>query len=76
MTGVQTCALPISRKIRRRFVGEKYAAVVDGLYAGRGEVALSAAITYEDGRKATLQSTLTVVAVEPTGQPTGEPAYA
>lgn len=65
-----------TRKIRRRFVGEKYAALVDGLYAGHGEVALSAAITYEDGRKATLQSTLAIVAVEPPGEAAGEPAYA
>jgi long-chain acyl-CoA synthetase len=65
-----------TRKIRRRFVGEKYAAVIDGLYAGCGEVALSAAITYEDGRKATLRSTLAIVAVEPAGEATGEPAYA
>jgi long-chain acyl-CoA synthetase len=65
-----------TRKIRRRFVGEKYAAVIEGLYAGRGEVALSAAITYEDGRKAMLESTLTIVAVEPPAEPRAEPAYA
>jgi long-chain acyl-CoA synthetase len=61
-----------TRKIRRRFVAEKYAAVIEGLYAGHGEVALSAAITYEDGRKATLESRLAIVAVEPAA----EPAYA
>jgi long-chain acyl-CoA synthetase len=65
-----------TRKIRRRFVGEKYAAVIEGLYGGRGEVALSAAITYEDGRKATLQSTLAIVAVEPPAEAQTEPAYA
>ena len=41
-----------TRKIRRGFVAEKYAAVVDALYAGAAEVELSAEITYEDGRKA------------------------
>ena len=65
-----------TRKIRRRFVGEKYAAVIEGLYGACGEVALSAAITYEDGRKATLESMLAVVAVEPPAEPEAEPAYA
>ncbi len=65
-----------TRKIRRRFVAEKYAAVVEGLYAGQGEVALSAAITYEDGRKAVLESTLAIVAVEPAGEAAREAAYA
>jgi len=65
-----------TRKIRRRFVAEKYAAVIEGVYAGHGEVAFTAAITYEDGRKATLQSTLAIVAVEPGGDRAGGPAYA
>jgi long-chain acyl-CoA synthetase len=45
-----------TRKVRRRFVAEKYAAVIDGLYSGKDEVELTTAITYEDGRQASLQS--------------------
>jgi long-chain acyl-CoA synthetase len=53
-----------TRKIRRGFVGEKYATVVEALYAGLSEVELAAEITYEDGRKAILRSTLAIADVE------------
>jgi len=53
-----------TRKIRRGFVAEKYASVVEALYGGRSEVELAADITYEDGRKAVLRSTLAVVDVD------------
>jgi long-chain acyl-CoA synthetase len=49
-----------TRKIRRRFVAEKYAAVIDGFYGGASEVELSAEITYEDGRKAIMRSVLAI----------------
>jgi long-chain acyl-CoA synthetase len=49
-----------TRKIRRRFVAEKYAVLIDAFYAGHREVELAAEITYEDGRKAVLRSTLAV----------------
>jgi long-chain acyl-CoA synthetase len=45
-----------TRKVRRRFVAEKYANVIEALYTGRNEVDLTATVTYEDGREATLQS--------------------
>jgi long-chain acyl-CoA synthetase len=65
-----------TRKIRRRFVAEKYAAVIEAFYSGAREVELSTEITYEDGRKATLNSTITIDDVEGTPQPVREPAYA
>jgi len=49
-----------TRKIRRRFVTEKYAAVLHAFYSGLEEVDLSTEITYEDGRKAMLQSRLAI----------------
>ena len=45
-----------TRKVRRRYVAEKYASVVDAFYSGQHDVELSSAITYEDGRSATLKS--------------------
>jgi long-chain acyl-CoA synthetase len=45
-----------TRKVRRRYVAEKYAAVIDAFYAGHRDVELTASITYEDGRQATVQS--------------------
>jgi long-chain acyl-CoA synthetase len=45
-----------TRKVRRRFVAEKYAPVIEAFYGGRHAVALTTSITYEDGRQAELQS--------------------
>jgi long-chain acyl-CoA synthetase len=53
-----------TRKIRRGFVAEKYASVIDALYGGRGEVELSAEITYEDGRKTIMRSNLAIADVD------------
>jgi len=67
-----------TRKIRRRFVAEKYAAVVEALYSGAPQVNLATEITYEDGRKATLNSTIAIDDIEETRQPVPkpEPAFA
>ena len=53
-----------TRKVRRRFVAEKYAAVLDAFYGGGDEVELATAITYEDGRQATLKSRVHIADVE------------
>jgi long-chain acyl-CoA synthetase len=65
-----------TRKIRRRFVAEKYAAVVEALYSGSHQVDLATEITYEDGRKATLNSTIAIDDIEETLHPVPEPVYA
>jgi len=49
-----------TRKIRRRFVAEKYAKVVDAFYGGAKQVELTTEITYEDGRKQTLRSNIVI----------------
>jgi long-chain acyl-CoA synthetase len=58
-----------TRKIRRGFVGEKYAAVIEALYAGQAEVELAAEITYEDGRKAVMRSVLAIADVDESAVP-------
>jgi long-chain acyl-CoA synthetase len=65
-----------TRKIRRRFVTEKYAAVIDAFYSGEAEVEVTTEITYEDGRKATLTSTIVIEDVLAPAAPAREPAYA
>ncbi|MFL5268010.1 MAG: AMP-binding protein, partial [Stellaceae bacterium] len=65
-----------TRKIRRPFVAEKYARLIEAFYRGEQEVELSAEITYEDGRKATLTSTIVIEDVLQTAEPAREPAYA
>jgi long-chain acyl-CoA synthetase len=53
-----------TRKVRRRYVAEKYAPVLDAFYGGGDEVALTTTITYEDGRQAELQSRIRIEDVE------------
>ena len=53
-----------TRKVRRRFVAEKYAPVIDAFYSGGHAVELATTITYEDGRQATLNSRVRVEDVE------------
>ena len=45
-----------TRKVRRRFVADKYVAVIDAFYSRGDEVELSTTITYEDGRQAAIAS--------------------
>jgi long-chain acyl-CoA synthetase len=49
-----------TRKLRRSFIAEKYAAVIDAFYSGAKQTELVADVTYEDGRKATVRSTVTI----------------
>jgi long-chain acyl-CoA synthetase len=65
-----------TRKIRRRFVAEKYATAIDAFYSGEAEVEITTEITYEDGRKATLTSTIAIEEILEPAQPAREPAYA
>jgi long-chain acyl-CoA synthetase len=58
-----------TRKVRRGYVAEKYAAVIDAFYSGASEVGLSTLITYEDGRQANIQSRVRIEDVE------GRPAH-
>ncbi|MBM3648171.1 MAG: long-chain fatty acid--CoA ligase [Alphaproteobacteria bacterium] len=49
-----------TRKVRRRFVAEKYAPVIEAFYGGAKSVDVTMEITFEDGRKSTLNSTITI----------------
>jgi long-chain acyl-CoA synthetase len=53
-----------TRKVRRRYVAEKYADVIEAFYAGRDEVEVATSVTYEDGRTATMQSRVRIEDVE------------
>jgi long-chain acyl-CoA synthetase len=53
-----------TRKVRRRFITEKYAPVIHAFYSGQEEVQLTTAITYEDGRQATIQSCVRIEEAE------------
>jgi long-chain acyl-CoA synthetase len=53
-----------TRKLRRRFIAEKYAPVIDAFYTGKDRVDLTTEITYEDGRKAKISSTVAIEDVD------------
>jgi long-chain acyl-CoA synthetase len=49
-----------TRKVRRRFVAEKYASVIEAFYNDGASADVVMEITFEDGRKSTLKSTLAI----------------
>ncbi|RMF88227.1 MAG: long-chain fatty acid--CoA ligase [Nitrospinota bacterium] len=53
-----------TRKVRRRFIAQKYATLIDALYGDVDSVAVEATVTYEDGRTGTIKADLRIRAVE------------
>ena len=49
-----------TRKVRRRFVAERYADIVDAIYGGKPEVHVEAKVSFEDGRTGTLKADLRI----------------
>ena len=49
-----------TRKVRRGFVAQKYATLVDALYGGKQSVHVEAQVKYEDGRTGTLSADLRI----------------
>jgi long-chain acyl-CoA synthetase len=49
-----------TRKVRRGHIAQKYAPLIDALYADRDRVAVEAQVTYEDGRTGTARAEVTI----------------
>ena len=49
-----------TNKVRRGFIGEKYAPLVEALYAGKTEQFIETAVTFEDGRSGKVSATLKI----------------
>ncbi|MBW2103159.1 MAG: AMP-binding protein [Deltaproteobacteria bacterium] len=49
-----------TRKVRRRFIAEKYGDLIEALYSDKDSVKVDAVITYEDGRKANIKAELAI----------------
>jgi long-chain acyl-CoA synthetase len=45
-----------TRKVRRGYIAQKYADLIEALYGGRDHVAVEAKVTYEDGRSGTIRA--------------------
>ncbi len=53
-----------TNKVRRGFIAEKYAALVDALYAGRTEQYIETQVKFEDGRTGSVSATLKLMDTE------------
>jgi long-chain acyl-CoA synthetase len=49
-----------TRKVRRKFVAEKYVSVIDAFYGGKGQADVTLEVTFEDGRKSSMSSTMLI----------------
>jgi long-chain acyl-CoA synthetase len=49
-----------TRKVRRKFVAERYAELIEALYSDRDEVHVEAEVTFEDGRKGRIVADLKI----------------
>jgi long-chain acyl-CoA synthetase len=49
-----------TRKVRRKFVAEKYVAVIDAFYGGARQVEVTMEIIFEDGRRSSLTSEIAI----------------
>jgi long-chain acyl-CoA synthetase len=61
-----------TRKVRRGFIAQKYAPLIEALYSGRDRAEVEARVTYEDGRTATVRADVRirdVGALDPVGSP-------
>src|SRR5262249_59852813 len=56
-----------TRKLRRRFIAEKYAPLVEALYSDADHVAVEAKVTYEDGRTGMVRADVKIRAVDAPG---------
>jgi long-chain acyl-CoA synthetase len=55
-----------TRKVRRRYIAEKYADIIEAFYDERPEVKVKTLITYQDGRQTEIEHTLPIRPVEET----------
>jgi long-chain acyl-CoA synthetase len=60
-----------TRKVRRGFIGQKYAALIEGLYSGADHVNVEAQVTYEDGRVGLVRADVRIAEAEVAGAGAG-----
>ncbi|HEY5724451.1 MAG TPA: long-chain fatty acid--CoA ligase, partial [Methylomirabilota bacterium] len=56
-----------TRKVRRGFVAQKYAPLIEGLYSGVDHVNVEAQVTYEDGRVGMVRADIRIADAEVVG---------
>jgi long-chain acyl-CoA synthetase len=58
-----------TQKVRRSFIAERYAPLIDALYGGAAEADISTEVTFEDGRKGTLSARIKIRDMQPFSLP-------
>ena len=53
-----------TRKVRRRFVADRYDALITALYSDASEAFIETEVTFEDGRTGTISANLTIIEAE------------
>ncbi|MGH1359374.1 MAG: AMP-dependent synthetase/ligase [Burkholderiaceae bacterium] len=53
-----------TRKVRRKFIAEKYEPLVNALYDGKSECFIETAVQFEDGRKGSVSATVKIAEVK------------
>jgi long-chain acyl-CoA synthetase len=56
-----------TRKVRRGYIAQKYADLIDALYSDKTHVQVEAKVTYEDGRSGTIRADVAIRDVEAAG---------
>ena len=54
-----------TRKVRRGFIADKYALLIEALYAGRTSQYIETQVRFEDGRQGTVNADLKICDVKP-----------
>ena len=58
-----------TNKVRRGFIGERYEVLVDALYGGAKDIYIKVDVTFEDGRKGTIEGTVQIRDLAPQHAP-------
>lgn len=62
-----------TQKVRRTFIADRYGPLIKALYDGSTRAEMSAEVTFEDGRKGTLQGAVRIVDMKPHAAVAGGP---
>ncbi|HET8726714.1 MAG TPA: long-chain fatty acid--CoA ligase [Alphaproteobacteria bacterium] len=65
-----------TRKVRRGVIGEKYGGIIDAIYGGESAIPIDTTITFQDGSKQRIRTTLKVVDLADDAARTGAPPRA
>lgn len=65
-----------TRKVRRSVIGEKYGTIIEAMYAGQPTIDVDTMISFQDGTKQRIRTTLTVIDLVPVAVKKPQPVAA